>query len=109
MDTRGATEPMVTVTATTHSKAAMPRAWLVESKNANQQYGDGMRADHEPSHMPKAWLSAGRVVKMTPRALARFQSLPDSYALPEKASLACTIIGNMVPSLMMERIVCQML
>jgi DNA (cytosine-5)-methyltransferase 1 len=53
----------------------------------------------------RAWLSAGRVVKMTPRALARFQSLPDSYQLPDKSSLACTVIGNMVPSLMMQKIV----
>jgi len=54
---------------------------------------------------PRVWLSAGRVVKMTPRALARFQSLPDSYQLPDKSSLACTVIGNMIPSLMMQKIV----
>lgn len=29
------------------------------------------------------------VVQMTPRALARFQSVPDTYALPEKRALAC--------------------
>lgn len=58
-----------------------------------------------PIQTPRAWLSSGRVVKMTPRALARFQSLPDSYILPEKASLACTVIGNMVPSLLMQQIV----
>lgn len=58
-----------------------------------------------PIQTPRAWLSSGRVVKMTPRALARFQSLPDSYILPDKASLACTVIGNMVPSLLMQQIV----
>ncbi len=47
-----------------------------------------------PVCTPRAWLSAGRVVKMTPRALARFQSVPDAYVLPDKASLACRIIGN---------------
>ena len=43
-----------------------------------------------------------RVVKMTPRALARFQSFPDWYKLPEKISLACKIIGNACPPLMYE-------
>jgi DNA-cytosine methyltransferase len=47
---------------------------------------------------------AGRVVKMTPRALARFQSLPDSYALPEQNGLACEIIGNIVPPLLAKAI-----
>lgn len=49
---------------------------------------------------PRAWLSQGRVVKMTPRALARFQSFPDWYQLPEKTALACRIIGNAVPPLL---------
>lgn len=52
----------------------------------------------------RAWLQHGRVVKMTPRALARFQSVPDWYVLPEKASLACKVIGNGVPCLLMQRI-----
>lgn len=47
----------------------------------------------------------GRVVRMTPKALARFQSMPDWYVLPEKSGLACTIIGNGVPCLMMERLI----
>lgn len=109
--------PMYTVSASCDRRPA--RAWLVESKNANQQYGDGMRrddepattvvTDHKPSHAPKGWLASGRVVRMTPRALARFQSFPDSYVLPEKASLACTVIGNAVPSLMMQEIVRQLI
>ena len=52
----------------------------------------------------KAWLQHGRVVKMTPRALARFQSFPDEYILPESSALACKGIGNAVPPLMMEKI-----
>jgi site-specific DNA-cytosine methylase len=40
---------------------------------------------------------------ITPRGLARFQSIPDSYALPEdNPRLACEIIGNGVPSKMYE-------
>lgn len=42
----------------------------------------------------------GRVVQMTPRALARFQSVPDSYRLPDANGLACKIIGNGVSCLM---------
>ena len=47
----------------------------------------------------------GRVVSMTPRALARFQSIPDSFVLPEKNGLACRVIGNAVPSLLGQRII----
>ena len=46
------------------------------------------------SWKPRAWLATGRTVSMTPRALARFQSLPDAYVLPERKALACRIIGN---------------
>ena len=46
----------------------------------------------------------GKAVSMTPRALARFQSIPNWYKLPDKKSLACTIIGNMVPPLLAQRI-----
>jgi len=53
----------------------------------------------------RARLSRGRVVKMTPRCLARFQSFPDSYALPDANGLACRVIGNAVPPLLYERLV----
>jgi len=44
-----------------------------------------------------------RVLEVTPRCLARFQSFPDWYALPEgrgKKGLAQTVIGNAVPPAM---------
>jgi len=44
-----------------------------------------------------------RVVQMTPRALARFQTFPDEYELPDSKSLACRIIGNAVPPLLMKK------
>jgi len=100
--------PAMTMTA-----AQKPRAWLV-----GEDSKIGMVADDQPSMTlvsshrsgnTRAWLSAGRVVKMTPRALARFQSFPDSYVLPDRASLACTVIGNAVASLMMRRIVEQLI
>lgn len=38
-----------------------------------------------------------RVVRMTPAALARLQTVPDTYRLPERATLAVRGIGNGVP------------
>jgi len=77
LDVREASEPSACVLATMHSKAAKPRAWL----------------------------SQGRVVSMTPRALARFQSIPDWYVLPAKNGLACLVVGNAVPSLLARRMI----
>ena len=54
-------------------------------------------------HGSKATTGAS-VVSMTPRALARFQSVPDWYELPDKRTLAARVIGNMVPPLLMQRI-----
>lgn len=56
-------------------------------------------------HPFRAWLSHGHVVSMTVRANARFQSIPDSYILPESNKLASRIVGNAVPPLLMQRIV----
>lgn len=107
-------EPSRTVEST-ERVGNIPRALLVESKNANQQYGDGLRdasepcttviTDRKPSHQPIGrLLEHGRVVRMTPRALARFQSVPDDYELPEKRQIACRIIGNGVPSELMRQL-----
>lgn len=62
---RGADEPAQTVATMT---PGWYKAWLVESKNSNQQYGDGLREMHEPattvvtdpkpSHQPKAYIVA---------------------------------------------------
>lgn len=46
-----------------------------------------------------------RIVKMNSRCMARFQSFPDWYELPEKNVLAANIIGNAVPPLMAEAII----
>jgi site-specific DNA-cytosine methylase len=53
----------------------------------------------------RAQVPAGRVVQMTSRALARFQSFPDDYALPKNNTLACRVIGNAVPPLLYQRVV----
>lgn len=178
-------EPSLTIRASSANQVK-PKAFLVESKNANQQYGNGLRSvdepattvttDGKPSHLPKAllieskypgrngplhreadypapictamdqgwkglivsdqrssseygiglsyadepvftvttkpgvkagraWLDRGRVVAMTARALARFQTVPDWYELPSKNTLACRIIGNGVPCKLAEEII----
>lgn len=56
----------------------------------------------------RAWLEQGRVVQMTPRALARFQAFPDSYILPGNKVLACKVIGMAVPPLLYQKIVGQL-
>ena len=71
--------------------------WAKESPAGTIQASDHKRP-------LRAATPSGRVVRMTPRALARFQTMPDDYALPEKTALACRIIGNGVPCLMMQRI-----
>jgi DNA (cytosine-5)-methyltransferase 1 len=63
-----------------------------------------VKAQTGARHAARAVLAQGRVVKMTPRALARFQSFPDWYELPERNALACKIIGNAVPPLLMRRV-----
>ena len=109
---RGAAQPAATIRT---GQQHLPRAFLVD---CNHRTGSDLtvRSEDEPcftvagSHMrrpanePRAWLDQGRVVRMTPRALARFQSVPDSYQLPEKAALACMVIGNGVPVLLSRRI-----
>lgn len=91
-----------------------PKALLISSIDCTA------REDQEPANTivatgdghsipPRAWLSQGRVVSMTPRALARFQSIPDSYLLPESKKLACVIIGNSVPPLLYQKVIRQLI
>lgn len=104
---RYADEPMQTLSAT-HGPDKY-RAFLV-GKSADK-FGDGLRHADEPAqtiganeHGSKAWLKHGRVVSMTPRALARFQAIPDWYELPDSKTLAARGIGNAVPPLLMQRV-----
>lgn len=61
------------------------------------------------SAVHRAIQPSARVVGMTPRALARFQSFPDSYRLPAARTLAAKVIGNAVPPLMMQKLAEDML
>lgn len=108
---RSDTEPVHCITGESNGRT---RAFLMDSKNTGQEWGKKYREDREPaisivaddrpSHRPRAWLEQGRVVAMNPRALARFQSFPDSYELPAKVGLACRVVGNAVPALLARKL-----
>lgn len=108
-------QPAFTISA--GDRRAVTRALLLfGSGNTNfhdAKPGGGVRYADEPAHtvssdgggrVSRAWIDTGRVVTMTPRALARFQSVPDSYWLPDKVDLARRIVGNGVSCLMIQRI-----
>lgn len=105
-------QPIFTLGAGNGDKREI-RAWLV-GINANDSSGAKIyQGETEPAQtvrvpsggrVYRAWLSQGRVVKLTPRALARLQSVPDDYILPDKAALAGKVIGNGVACLMIEKI-----
>ena len=114
-DNRGLTirdeeQPSHTVSASQNKRSI--RAWYIsDQQNPSGDGGIPIRDSDSPAltvpsaNNPKrAWLENGRVVAMTPRALARFQTFPDRYELPEKTSLACKIIGNAVPCLLYEKL-----
>jgi DNA (cytosine-5)-methyltransferase 1 len=107
--------PLFTVTAS--GSKGVPRAFIVDCQyngtpDENGDRGLTIRQDDEPTftmtaNPNKRTVRAniqGRVVKMTPRALARFQSFPDWYQLPDNSALAIKIIGNAVPPLLMRRV-----
>lgn len=108
---RNADAPAQTVRAGSNHQY---RAFLVDGMNARtaEKGGLSVLAASEPAMTVPgsdkgsycAWLDCGRVVKMTPRALARFQAFPDNYVLPSNNALACRILGNAVPPLLARRI-----
>lgn len=108
---RAAAEPSNTVVANFERRPM--RAYLVDGNNASPDTGaltvreEGepsmtIRAGRSTSH--RAWLDQGRVVKMTTRALARFQSFADTYRLSGNTTLDCKGIGNACPPLLFRRI-----
>ena len=111
--TKYGSQPAMTITAATR-----PRAFVVDCQKAGNADGERtvtvrqadepiftISATMYPRRPARAWLSQGRTVKMTPRCLARFQSFPDSYRLPDHNGLACRVIGNAVSPLMYEKII----
>ena len=103
LNTRKHCNPAMTIT---ESNAGKIRAFLVTGTGTNNTVGyrtegelsftvtEAQKAAH------RAWLTCGRVVKMTPRCLARFQSFPDSFKLSGTLG-----IGNAVPPLLYKAVV----
>jgi DNA (cytosine-5)-methyltransferase 1 len=67
------------------------KAFIVDGKANGNQQKSRMAVD-------------GRVVAMTARCLARWQTFPEWYEFPDAKTLACKIIGNAVPCLLAQRI-----
>lgn len=102
---RYAVEPAQTIGANEHGS----KAFIVSGGNTytpilpSVKQGFTLTSSPATSNGHRAF-DGGRVVAMTPRALARFQSFPDWYQLPDSKTLAAKGIGNAVPSLMYQRI-----
>ena len=90
------------------------QAFVVDGRNGRNYEGQNLtiRDTSQPIYTVhtggpgrhRVLMPTGRVVQMTPRALARFQAFPDSYQLPEASSLACRGIGNAMPPLLYQRV-----
>lgn len=93
-----------------------PEQWIIDTHaalvNGGNHVEDAIRFGHEPATTvtgntfgrQRIVMRSGCVLMTSPRCLARFQSFPDSYELPDKRSLAAKGISNAVPSLLMQRI-----
>lgn len=96
-------------TVRTATGGRLQRAVLIGGANtsaAQSAPGVGVSSADEPTRLVNAsnsgnWraIADTRIVRMTPRALARFQTFPDWYELPASQTLAGTVIGNAVPPL----------
>lgn len=85
------------------------RAFLLDGQESGSVSELIIRRGDEPCFTASAGTGArrtvrayenGRIVRLEPRCLARFQSLPDSFWLPPQPILACKIVGNGVSYLL---------
>jgi site-specific DNA-cytosine methylase len=111
LGTYQADSPAMTVLSS--EKSAFIRAFLADgTANSRGQgltvRGGDSRAITASASQEKRVLRAyagGRVVRMTARAVARFQSVPDDYCLTGKKGLDFKAIGNAVPPLMQQCVI----
>ncbi len=88
------------------------KEFAISSANASSEYSFTIVAPGEPiftitsSFGGRATrMQIGEHVRMaSPRCYARWQTLPDNYALPSNKKLACKIIGNGVPCEFIRRV-----
>lgn len=108
VNTRNRNEPAMTVTV---GNKRPWRALLL----ANGGYNGGVQTscDDQPAMTVTkscnlSWrvlLESAIVKRLSTRCLARIQSFPNWYVLPEKITLACEILGEAVPPLLMQRLI----
>jgi hypothetical protein len=73
-------------------------SWTIKANIATDHKGANR---HDPLN---ALLPDGKVVSLDARAIARLQSVPDWYELPDPIGVAVTLIGNGVPCLLAQRL-----
>ena len=113
---RGENEPMFTIVSNMLAKNSPPKAFIVggqyqTANNAIRRIPQNRLSD-EPIWTitasehgdTRVWLETGRVVALNTRALARLQSFPDWYRLPDNRILACKGIGNAVPPMWYQKL-----
>jgi DNA (cytosine-5)-methyltransferase 1 len=98
--------PADTITANTNQTGV--KAFIVGGQYQTPNNGQPRTVQNKTANSPvwticssdrldtRIWKS-GKVVLMTPRALARFQDFPDWFVLPGDRGLACYGIGNAIP------------
>ena len=101
-------EPAYTATATFTKRPG--RAFITDRLNGGNKtpnrFDDEPAATvvcHSPRHQPPNGFVGGRVVQMTTRCLARFQSFPDWYKLPDNNKVGSRVVGNAVPPLFAQK------
>lgn len=113
---RVADESAMTVTASFDKTPA--RVLLINGGNSGvgnnrpsvREVADpAMTVTANQSKMPMRAKIDGRIVSISLRCLARWQTFPDWYDLPESAALSTRIIGNAVPPRLVEAIYRQLL
>lgn len=57
------------------------------------------------THLPKLFMPDGRVLEVSPRALARFTGLTDDYQLPKSKGRAKQVLGNGIPVQLTQAII----
>jgi site-specific DNA-cytosine methylase len=104
---RDQSEPCFTITA---NQGRMPIRMLISSGNNSKPLTT--RQENEPAYTVTASMEKTharaiidhQIKAISARCLARWQTFPDWYELPESNRLAAKVIGNAVPPLLMEKV-----
>lgn len=118
---RSSDSPTHTITPVTSGGGSLPRAFIVNGQQTEtlvMKGGDSGNAIPYRTDAPfftvtagmgdripiRAFTDSGRVAQLSLRCLARLQTFPDWYELPEMRETAARGIGNAVPPLFYQRL-----